>query len=191
MDVFEICAAALGIISVYLLTKQNWLCWPTGIVMVVMYIFIFYGARLYSDMLLQVFFALMQMYGWYAWTNRSQSVNKLQVTFLSNRQRSYWVGVIIFIALLLGYLMKRFTNADLPYLDAATTSISLVAQWWMTRKYIENWLLWIIADVVYVAMYAYKELYATSLLYAVFLVLAILGWYEWKKSYTLRSAISN
>lgn len=180
MSLFEFTAALLGLLSVYLLTKQNSLSWPIGIIMVLMYIVIFYEARLYSDMLLQVFFALMQAYGWYAWSGFQQRKNKTDVAFLSNMQLVVYCFLIICLSLILGTLMKYFTNADLPYLDAFTTALSIVAQWLMTKKKIENWLLWMIADVIYVLMYCYKSLYPTAALYAVFLILAVIGYRRWK-----------
>ncbi len=186
MSYFEIIASILGLISVWLLTKQNMWCWPTGILMVVMYIYIFYEARLYSDMLLQVFFAVMQVYGWYYWHKGIHENKTLVVKFLSLREIIFWAISVILFAGLLGLLMKKYTNADLPYIDATTAAMSVIAQWLMTKKIIENWILWIIADVIYVGMYFYKGLYATSILYFIFLGLAILGFMEWKKSYKVK-----
>lgn len=181
MSLFELTAALLGMISVYLLTKQNSLSWPIGIVMVLMYIVIFYEARLYSDMLLQVFFALMQAYGWYAWSSFQQTKQKTKVAELSPQQLIGYCLLTLFLCLTLGIVMKRYTNADLPFLDAFTTALSMVAQWLMTKKKLENWLLWIIADVIYVLMYCYKSLYPTAVLYLIFLVLAVLGYKSWKQ----------
>ncbi len=183
MSYLEIVASILGLLSVWLLTKQNMWCWPTGIVMVGMYIYIFYEARLYSDMLLQVFFAVMQLYAWYYWLNKKGQEATLKVSFLKQKERIFWAIIVLLFSFILGFLMKKFTKADLPYIDATTAAMSVVAQWLLTKKIIDNWILWIIADVVYVAMYCYKGLYITALLYFIFLFLAYLGYMEWKKSY--------
>ena len=147
MGTVEIIACVLGLISVWLLTKQNIWCWPAGIAMVLMYIYIFYEVRLYSDMLLQIFFAVMQIYGWYFWLNGRGKEETLRVSFLNRKEIIFWTISIFIFSLILGVWMKKFSNADLPYIDAATTAMSVIAQWLMTKKIIENWILWIVADV--------------------------------------------
>lgn len=176
----ELTASLLGLISVWLVTKQNNWCWPTGIVMVIIYVFIFYQNKLYSDMLLQIFFVVMQIYGWYTWSNSSNNTIKLEVSWLTFKEQLQWIVGTIILSILIGFCMKRFTNADLPYIDAATAAMSITAQWLMTRKKIENWLYWIIADLIYIAMYLVKGLYFTTVLYFVFLILAYKGFITWK-----------
>ena len=183
MSSIEIIASILGLISVFLVTKQNIWCWPTGIVMVLLYIVIFYQARLYSDMLLQVFFAIMQTYGWYFWLKRDVENGQVKVSNLKKGEWLIWILMVVLISMLLGIMMNKYTNADLPYIDAFTTALSIIAQWLMTKKKIENWILWIVADVIYIVMYFYKELYPTAILYLVFLVLAFIGYFDWKKEY--------
>lgn len=182
MSSIEIVASILGLLSVYLVTKQNIWCWPTGIVMVLLYMFIFYEARLYSDMLLQLFFAGMQIYGWYFWLNGDSQRPAVKVTYLKKNEYYFWLLLILVLSAILGILMKTLTNADLPFIDAFTTAMSIIAQWLMTKKKIENWILWIFADLIYVAMYFYKALYPTSILYLIFLGLAVMGYFDWKKS---------
>lgn len=184
MSNIELFAALLGLVSVYLMTKQHILTFPTGIAMVILYIFVFYNAKLYSDMLLQVFFALMQLYGWYHWLHGKKQDEKdeqIAVSRLSSQQwYLYGIG-IAGLTTLLGYSMYSQTDASLPYIDAFTTALSVSAQIMLTGKKIENWLLWIIADIIYVAMYAYKMLYPTALLYGIFMCLAAQGYREWSK----------
>lgn len=176
----EFIASLLGLISVWLVTKQNNWCWPTGIVMVLIYMFIFYQNKLYSDMLLQVFFAVMQIYGWYTWSNNSVNTTKLQVSWLTFKEQLLWMAGTIVLSIIIGFSMEHFTNADMPYIDAATAAMSITAQWLMTRKKIENWVYWIIADLIYIAMYLAKALYFTTVLYLVFLILAYKGFIAWK-----------
>ena len=181
MSKLEIVASLLGLISVWLTTKQNIWCWPIGIIMVSAYAFIFYEARLYSDLMLQLVYVVMQFYGWYYWIYGNKNSEELKVTKLSSQQIMMWTIVLIVGSIVLGWLMKKYTNADLPYWDATTTAMSLIAQWLMTKKIIENWILWIVADVLYVGVYFYKHLYPTTVLYAVFIALCFLGLRDWKK----------
>jgi len=178
----ELIAVACGLANVYLTVRQNIWCWPVGAVMVSLYIYIFFGARLYSDALLNVFFLVMQFYGWYQWT-RGPVVHARSRSVIHTLTRRGWTltaaGVGAGTAGL-GTAMRRLTNASLPYPDAFTTMLSVFAQFLMTRKYLDNWTLWIIADVVYIGVYAVKGLYWTCGLYVVFLGLCVQGHREWK-----------
>ena len=174
-------AVACGLANIYLTVRQNIWCWPVGVVMVSLYIYIFFNAKLYSDAGLNVFFLVMQFYGWYHWTRgpveHSRSLSEVERL----RPRGWILTIIGTIAgaATLGTAMHRLTDASLPYVDAFTTMLSVIAQVLLTRKILENWTLWIIADVVYIGMYSYKSLYWTAALYVVFLVLCVQGYREW------------
>ena len=145
--------------------------------------FIFYETGLYSDMGLQVVYLVLSIYGWYQWLHGGEQRTRLHVSRASPRT---WLacGVVGVLAwLLLGRLTSMLPGVSLPYLDSGLASLSLVAQWMMTRKILENWILWIVADVVYVPMYLFKHLVPTAGLYAVFLVLAVIGFVQWRRSY--------
>ena len=166
----EFIAAACGLANVYLTVKQNIWCWPIGAVMVSLYIYIFFGARLYSDALLNVFFLVMQFYGWYQWTRGPvEHADHVRRYTASDHRLGGTVGGVGAGTAGLGSAMHRYTNAALPYPDAFTTLLSVIAQFLMTRKFIDNWTLWIIADIVYIGVYAVKSLYWTCGLYLVFL----------------------
>ena len=178
----EILAALTGAWSVWLSVRQNILSWPTAIVNVVLYAIVFYEAKLYADMGLQVVYAILSVYGWYQWLYGGTGRTELHV---SRTSRSYAVRLALVaatFAALLGTLLHRTTDAALPYMDSGLTSASLVAQWMMTRKLLENWLVWITVDVFYVGMFIYKGLCVTAVLYAVFLGLAVKGWIDWRRS---------
>lgn len=181
MEPIELIAVVFGLLCVILTIRQNILCWPTGLVMVILYVWIFYHARLYSDMGLQVVYIFMQIYGWVHWAKGGTRNNTLPVTLLSRNNTTLAVLITMFGAILLGTAMHRLTNASLPYIDAFTTVASLMAQWLLTRKKLESWLFWIVVDVISVGMYLYKELFLTSFLYLIFLALAILGYFTWRK----------
>lgn len=183
MPIAEIPAVILGLISVYLVTRQNVWCYPLGIVSVFVYIFIFFEVKLYADMGLQVFFIILQLYGWYEWLYGGKGHTALIVGWAS--LRVYWWTVLFTIlsTALLGFTLHETTDASLPYIDSFLAVLSMAAQWMMAKKYVENWILWMIVNVGSIAMYGYKGLLFTMVLYAVYLGLAILGYREWKKSY--------
>jgi nicotinamide mononucleotide transporter len=184
MNYLELFAAILGVISVWLVVKRNIWAFPIGIVMVLLYAVVFYHAKFYSDMILQFIYVGMQAQGWYAWSqgDRAQD-DKIVVRQLLPKQ---WILGILFLllgTLALGFTMQHFTDAALPWVDAFTTSMSLLAQAWMNSKYLQNWQLWIMVDVIYLYQYSVKGLYLTTGLYVVFLMLAIYGYLEWKQKW--------
>ena len=179
---WEVLAVITGIISVYLSTRENIRSWPTALVNVALYFVVFYETKLYADMGLQAVYFALSLYGWYEWLYGGENRTELHV---SRTPRALGVRLAIIgiaCAAILGTLLARFTDAALPYIDSATTSTSLVAQWMMTRKILENWAVWVAVDVVYIAMFIFKQLYLTAGLYAVFLVLAVMGYVQWKRS---------
>ena len=155
-----------------------------------LYTLVFYESGLYSDMGLQVVYLAFSIYGWYEWLHGGANRSRLHVSRAT--VRAWTISGVLAIAfwLLWGRYMSTMKGVALPYLDAGLATLSLVAQWMMTRKILENWILWIIADIVYVPMYIYKSLYVTSALYAVFLVLAIVGLVQWRRSYARDHAIA-
>jgi nicotinamide mononucleotide transporter len=179
---WEVLAVIFGIVSVYLSTREHIWSWPTALVNVALYFVVFYEAKLYADMGLQVVYFGLSLYGWYEWLYGGANRTELHVsrTTKSLGVRLLIIGVVC--AAILGTVLARFTDAALPYVDSATTSTSLVAQWMMTRKILENWAVWMAVDVVYVGMFIYKHLYLTAALYTVFFVLAAMGYVQWKRS---------
>jgi len=180
-------AAAFGVVSVYLSTRQNIWSWPTAIVNVALYTVVFFQGRLYGQMGLQPIYLVLSVYGWYQWLHGGEQRTALRVARASPRL----LGGLLILNIL-GWLalaaFLRQTDAALPRLDALLTTTSLIAQWMMTRKILENWILWIAVDVVYVPMFFSQRLYATAMLYSAFLVLAIMGLVEWRRSVVPRLA---
>jgi nicotinamide mononucleotide transporter len=184
MNPVELAATIFGLACVWLTVRQNIWCWPTGLVMVALYIYVFFGAKLYSDMGLQVVYVFMQLYGWYHWVHGADDDNEpLSVTRLSSARFAMTVAAGAFGIGGLGLAMDTYTDADLAYWDAATTVLSLIAQWLLAKKVLESWAFWIVVDVLAIGVYTTKELYLTSGLYAVFLGLAVAGLVAWLKSY--------
>jgi nicotinamide mononucleotide transporter len=177
--VVELLAVAATIACVWLTAKAHILCWPIGIAGCILYLYVFYYARLYSDVLLQVYFLATSFYGWYQWQYGGDGATELAVSRLSTAGIVSWASVLVVSSLALGFFMKRKTRAALPYWDAATTALSVVAQYLLTEKVLESWVLWIIADIIDTGLYLKRKLYATAILYAILLVLATKGLFEW------------
>lgn len=183
MSLFELIATLLGLACVLLTVRQHVGCWPTGLAMVAMYIVIFYEAKLYSDMLLQVVYVFLQIYGWYAWVRGGEERRPLRVGRLGRYGWAWSLAACAAGTISLGTGMARYTDAALPYVDAFATSTSLVAQWHLGRKRLESWLFWITVDVVSIGMYVQKRLWPTAVLYVAFLALATWGWFEWRRAW--------
>jgi nicotinamide mononucleotide transporter len=176
-------AAAFGVVSVWLSVRENVWSWPTAIVNTALYVLVFRNARLYADMGLQVIYIAISLYGWYHWLHGGTAHGELRVSRIRRHELLYLPVLAVAGTLALASLLSRYTNATLPYLDSTLTVCSLIAQWLMTRKILENWMLWIALDVAYVALFIHRALYPTALLYAVFLVLAAMGHVQWTRSY--------
>ncbi len=183
MSWLESTAVLFGIVSVFLSVRQNIWSWPTAIVNVLLYVLVFRDAKLYADMGLQVVYFALSLYGWYEWLYGGENRTQLKVSRITARTAGALLVLAVASVAALGTFLAHSTDAALPYMDSATTSTSLVAQWLMTRKVLENWAIWMAVDVVYVGMFIFKHLYLTAGLYAVFFVLAAMGHREWKQSW--------
>ena len=182
MDLIELFGAALSAWAVWLTARRRPWCWPVGFASVLVYGWIFIHAKLYSDALLQGAFAVLIIYGWLRWLKHLDADGRVQIARLTARQLAVHLAIGIAAALALGYAMHRWTDAALPWLDAALTAFSLVAQWWQGRRHIAAWWLWIVVDVIYVGEYVYKDLLITAVLYAGFVGLAAIGLRDWRKA---------
>lgn len=178
---FELAAALVSAAAVWLTARRSPWCWPVGLVSVIAYAWIFVDAKLYSDTLLQIAFALLILYGWQRWRRNLDGSGHVRVADLDGRSALAHLAVGTVAALALGYAMHRWTDASLPWLDAGLTAFSLVAQWWQARRHAAAWWLWIAVDVLYVGEYVYKALPITAVLYAGFVVLAVVGLRAWRR----------
>jgi nicotinamide mononucleotide transporter len=183
MSGLEIVAVIVSALAVWLTARRHLWCWPIGLVSVLLYARIFLVAKLYSDLLLQLIFAVMQLYGWWQWKSGASEQDSRHILPQRLPKRGLLTGLLAGAAgsVVLGYVMASFTDAHIPWLDSALTSFSLVAQFWMARKYVANWWLWIAVDIIYVGVYIYKDLNLTAGLYAGFIVLALIGLRNWRR----------
>lgn len=181
----ESIAVILGLTNVALLVLRSIWNYPFGIAMVICYAWIFYGAKLYSDALLQIFFLVVQLYGWWNWSRAAGTAEDDRIPVLSLNKRSQ-LGIlclVLVMSLAWGSMMARFTDAHYPFWDGTIAMTSVVAQILLARRYLENWVLWIIVDILAVGLYWTKGLYLTSGLYGIFLILAAIGLYQWRNIY--------
>ena len=177
----EIVAVIFGLLSVWYAKKEKILVYPTGIINVLIYIYICYGAGLYADMGINAFYFVMSVYGWYNWSRKIDPSHHVPISKATRLQLVISFAACFVFFLLLWYVLARYTNSMVPVWDSFTTSIFIVSMWLMALKKIENWLGWIIGDVLVLPLFAYKGLIFTSFQYAVFLALAISGYLEWRK----------
>lgn len=181
--ILEIIAVVFGLLSVWYSKKINILVYPTGIISVVIYVYICLGAKLYADMGINFVYFVMSIYGWYNWTRKDSLKKMLPISFCTKKEHLINIAMFLFFFISLSFILTNYTDSNVPYWDSLTTSIFIIGMWLMAMKKVENWILWIIGDIISIPLYFYKGLVLTSLQFTVFLGIAILGYYAWKKKY--------
>lgn len=192
MTNLEIITVLFNILCVVLTIRKNIWCWPTGIVAVLLSFVIFFEAKLYADMGLQVIFLGQSIYGWYFWVNgnKENKVAEVPITKLKLKQWLTTIIIMLVVWLSIAFSLDRWTDADIPYWDALATTLSLSAQMLLARKVLENWVFWIIADLLYIAIFYYKGLNLLSANYLLFLILATIGFLQWRKDALAQKLLS-
>ena len=180
--IIEVIAVVFGLLSVIYAWKENILVFPTGIISVIIYVYICQKFGLYADMGINAFYLIMSIYGWYNWTHQKGKVETRAISRTTKNEKIYLsiLGPLFFI--IIRYILINYTDSSVPNIDSATTSIFLLAMWLMSLKKIENWTLWIIGDAISIPLYAYKGLVLTSLQYSIFLIIAVMGYISWKQN---------
>jgi nicotinamide mononucleotide transporter len=181
-SLLEVIGVITGLLCVYLAAKNIIWNWPFAIISVIIYIFIFFEAHLFADMGLQVYFLVMNIYGWYYWSKKPANEPKTPVMRIKKNEVILSVIAVVVFTFILGSVLK-YTTASFPYLDSFCTACSLVAQILLARKVLENWLIWIFVDVIYVGVYIFKDLHLTAVMYAIYVGIALLGYIDWKKDW--------
>jgi nicotinamide mononucleotide transporter len=177
----EFIAVVFGLLSVWFARKENIWVYPTGIINVLIYVYLCYFAGLYADMGINAFYFIMSVYGWYNWARKVDSTHHVPITKLSARELVIYLTAMMVFYFIIRYILRNFTPSTVPDLDSFTTSLFIIAMWLMALKKIENWIAWIIGDAMVIPLFAYKGLAFTSVQYLVFLGLAIAGYIEWRK----------
>lgn len=180
VTIAELLGFVLGVATVYLVAKANIWTFPVGILQCAFFFILFLEAKLYADMWLQVFFIVIQVFGWWAWLKAGPNRTKLIVKNASGLVLGATaVGILIFAYLMVPVLHEA--HGAYPVADSTTTGLSVAAQFLLSFKLIENWYLWIAADIVYIPLYFVKSLYFTSILYVIFMAICVMGLRHWKR----------
>jgi len=187
MTWLEAVAVFFGLASVFYSMKENILVFPTGIVSTLIYVWICLQVKLYADMGINAYYFIMSIYGWYIWSRPKPGAEKVPVTWLDKKGIMASLGLFLASYAVLYVVLANFTDSDVPYWDSFTTSSAFVGMWLMAKKKVENWIVWIITDLVSVPLYLYKGLLLTSFQFLVFTVLAVLGLIAWIKSAKLQA----
>lgn len=190
MSLLEIAAVALGLLGVWQTVKENIWCWVTGSLSNTFFIIAFFQARLYSDVGLQIIYVLLNGYGWYEWKYGGAGTTELPISKMSFRQGLILAGISCIGIVAMGMALERWTDTDVAYWDATTTVLSLIAQYMLAKKLIENWWVWIVVNVLYIGIYFYKALYLTSAQQIVFIVLSLAGYLAWRKTLSSYRTVS-
>lgn len=179
----ELLGAILGILYIRFSIRQNIFTWPTGILTSALYIVVFFNSALYAAMGLQFYYVAISVYGWFYWLSGKKSDNKSLLPVQTATKRLWLkisvISILLYLVIL--FVLIRFSDSDVPFLDSLTTTFSIIATWMLARKYIENWVIWIFVDFVSIGLYIYKSLWPTVILFVVYTVMAFFGYIEWKK----------
>ena len=178
----EIIIFIFGILSVYFAKKENVLVYPTGIICTILSVYIMFNAKYYADMSINIYYSIMSVYGWFQW---KKITNGEVLSISRTNMREKIIGIVLFLitAIICIYIYKFF-NYKLQinnYLDIFTTSLFFTAMWYMAKKKIENWILWIVGNTFAVYIFFDRQLYIIAIQYIIFTILAISAYIEWKK----------
>ena len=184
----EVLGVFFSILYLFFSIRQNILLWPMGIISALLYMVVFYQSKFYADMGLNGYYFFISIYGWILWRQTDKDPGKeLSVTRIHLRLAGFLLVITAFSFIGIGVILDKFTDSPIPYWDAFTTAVSFTATWMLARKILEHWILWIIVDFVSLGLYLYRGLYPTLILFAIYSTMAVIGYFEWKKTY-LREA---
>lgn len=180
--ILEITAVVFGIISVLLAKKNNILVYPTGLVSTIIYTYLLLKYTLLGDMLINVYYTIMSIYGWYLWTRKKESSDEYPISETTSKERKKAFTIFLFTMLFVVLVYVFFNKFDswTSYVDTFTTGIFFVGMWLMAKRKVENWIMWIIGDFISIPLYFYKGLWFTTFQFIIFTFIAYLGYKEWK-----------
>lgn len=185
----ELLGTILSVIYLYLSIKQRIGLWLFGFLCSLLYVIVFFQAKFYADMSLQFYYLAVSIYGWINWRAKSQKYESVLAISKTNLKSGIiFLLITVAIYFLYYYVLSKFTDSPLPRADSFTTALSIIATWMLARKKLEHWLLWIIIDSVSAGLYIYKGLYITSILFGIYTIMAVVGYYQWRRS--LKAVVS-
>lgn len=189
LNYLEIFGTIVGLVYLWLEYRASIYLWIAGIIMPAIYIFIYYKAGLYADFGINIYYLIAAIYGWLFWMwghrkEKTETANKSTELPIVHAPWKYYLPLTLaFIISFFGiaWILIKYTDSNVPWLDSFTTALSIVGMWMLARKYIEQWFAWILVDIVCCGLYIYKDLYFTSALYGLYSIIAIFGYFKWKK----------
>ncbi len=177
----EVCGTLTGLLYLGFSIRQHYLTWPVGLLNALFYIAVFFSSKIYADMTLQFYYVGISIFGWWSWHHGSAPGHSLDVTRTGTDLWLKIMSVFLLLFAVIACVLVKFTDSSVPYWDAATTAMSIVATWMLARKKIEHWLIWVLVDAISIGLFIVKELYPTAILFLVYTILAVYGFIEWKK----------
>ena len=180
----ELLAFVFGVWSVWMAKKANIWVYPTGIIGTTITMYLFFTDRLLGDMLMNAYYSLMSIYGWWEWSRQKDGKKVRQITTMNHKEKGIGLALVL-TTMMVTYMVYRFTNTIMDtsnVIDIFTSGVFFTAMWLMARKKLESWILWISADLITIPLYAYRGWGMLSLQYLIFTILAFQGYYAWKES---------
>ena len=177
----EIFAVSSAISYLILAAKEDVRCWYAALFSSLLYMYIMYTAGLIMESFLQIFYICMAIYGWYIWSNKINVEQELKITSWKKQYHLYAIIIVTFLAIISGFLLEKYTQAALPFLDAFTTWGAIITTYMVAKKIIENWIYWFVIDSISIYLFISRELYLTALLFLIYLIIIIFGYISWRK----------
>ena len=181
-QIVELVAVIFGLAYVFLAIRIHHWCWYMTLCSGALFLWLFWNVELYLMSLLQLFFLGIAMYGIFKWNPNSNNMEK-RIIIIKPKHHLYILSFIILSSIVIGWFLNKYTDDAFPYLDTFTAVGSLVTSWMVAKKILENWLYWVVIDAVSIYIYIERELYLTVLLFTIYLIMAALGYHQWKRSY--------
>ena len=179
----ELIAVFFGLISVWFAKNNNVLVYPTGIISTLIFVYLLFKENLLGDMLINAYYFIMSIYGWYIWNKKNGEETIYKISYLSSSEKSlsYLLFIISMVFVIVVYLIGNGFLSSIALIDSLTTAVFFVGMWMMAKRKIENWFLWIIGDLISIPLYLYKGMLFTSIQYLIFTIIAFYGFQSWKK----------
>ena len=187
----EIFAVSSAISYLILAAKEDVRCWYAALFSSLLYMYIMYTAGLIMESFLQIFYICMAIYGWYIWSNKINVEQELKITSWKKQYHLYAIITVTLLAIISGFLLEKYTQAALPFLDAFTTWGAIITTYMVAKKIIENWIYWFVIDSISIYLFISRELYLTSLLFFIYLIIIIFGYRSWMKKLNADETIVN
>ena len=188
LEIFAVCSAILYLI---LAANEDVKCWYAALFSSILYMYIMYTAGLMMESFLQIFYIFMAIYGWYIWSSKINVEQELKIRSWKMQYHLYTITIVTLLAIITGFLLEKYTQAALPFLDAFTTWGAIITTYMVAKKIIENWIYWFVIDSISIYLFISRELYLTSLLFSIYLIIIIFGYRSWMKKLNADETIVN